>query len=145
MVTDTMLVGGTPAYLNMAMLQISTEDVTELIISICDWASLELGPGYGAWLRGWLRGLDTGPGYGAWIRGLYTGPGYRAWIRGLVTGGAGEDMHGAWLERTCTAQGWRGHARRRETHSSTKFCCGPMTEPGRQIRIQAIASAALTW
>ena len=29
------------------------------------------------------------------------------------------------------------------SYSSRKFCCGPMIDPGRQIRIQAMASAAV--
>jgi len=31
----------------------------------------------------------------------------------------------------------------RSTYSSRKFCCGPITEPGLQILIQAIHSAAV--
>lgn len=29
------------------------------------------------------------------------------------------------------------------TYSSTKFCWGPIMDPGRQMRIQAMASAAV--
>lgn len=36
-----------------------------------------------------------------------------------------------------------GDSAARQTHSCRKFCCGPITEPGLQIRIQEMASAAV--